>query len=234
MSKVSELNKLAQKITGQNPKENTIREILDEISTFFKGSKVKSSNTEKAIKNVAENYSGGGGEYNAKISEITSTGGAQAHITKVDMKDVNITKMYKAFSGWTKLEEVENLDVTNVEDFEYAFSNCSNIVSISLNTPIGKTFLAMFQGCSKLENVSYIDMSHMLDANKVGSMFGSCTSLTNESLHNIVKSLASANNLITGNKRTLANVGLTQAQATACTEFEEWATLTSRGWTTGY
>lgn len=63
MSKVSELNKLAQKITGQNPKENTIREILDEISTFFKGSSVKSSNTEKAIKNVTENYSGGGSGY---------------------------------------------------------------------------------------------------------------------------------------------------------------------------
>lgn len=234
MSKVSELNKLAQKITGQNPKENTIREILDEISTFFKGSKVKSSNTEKAIKNVTENYSGGGGEYNAQISEITSTSGAQAHITKVDMKDVNITTMHNAFKGWTKLEEVENLDVTNVEDFGSAFQNCSNLVSISLNTPLGKDFLLMFTGCSKLENVSYIDMSHMLDAGKVVSMFNLCPVLTNESLHNIIKSLASANNLITGNTRTLANVGLTQAQATACTEFEEWATLTSRGWSTGY
>lgn len=234
MSKVSELNKLAQKITGQNPKENTIREILDEISTFFKGSKVKSSNTEKAIKNVAENYSGGGGEYNAKISGITSTAGAQAHITKVDMKDVNITTMHNAFKGWTKLEEVENLDVTNVEDFSNAFQNCSNLVSISLNTPLGKDFLVMFSGCSKLENVSYIDMSHMLDVGKTQNMFYSCTSLTNESLHNIIKSLASASNLFSGGTRTLLSVGLTQAQATACTEFEEWATLTSRGWSTGY
>lgn len=234
MSKVSELNKLAQKITGQNPKENTIREILDEISTFFKGSKVKSSNTEKAIKNVAENYSGGGGEYNAEITEITTTSGAQANITKVDLKDVNITKMHNAFKGWTSLEEVENLDVTNVEDFGGTFQNCSNLVSMSLNTPLGKDFLLMFSGCSKLENVSYIDMSHMLDVSKTQNMFYSCTSLTNESLHNIIKSLASAKNLFSGGTRTLLSVGLTESQATACTEFEEWATLTSRGWTTGY
>lgn len=64
MSKVQELNKLAEKITGENPKENTIREILDIISSYFKGSKVKSSNTEKAIKNITENYTSGGGGSN--------------------------------------------------------------------------------------------------------------------------------------------------------------------------
>ena len=70
MSKVSELNKLAEKITGESPKENTIREILDSISSFYKGSKVKSSNTEKAIKNVTENYTSGGSGYPPDWSEI--------------------------------------------------------------------------------------------------------------------------------------------------------------------
>ena len=46
MSKVSELNKLALKLTGENPYKKTIKESLDVIATFLAGEEIDSENIE--------------------------------------------------------------------------------------------------------------------------------------------------------------------------------------------
>ena len=64
-STVDEVNILAEKITGTNPKMRTIKSSLDYISSYLAENDVNSKTIKEAVKNFTDNYSGGGsGEQN--------------------------------------------------------------------------------------------------------------------------------------------------------------------------
>lgn len=237
MTKVEELNKLAEKVIGTNPQENTIKEVLDEITSSLAGEKIYSVNIADAIKNLTENYTGGGGggesEYNAKLQDVTGSGGTYKFITKIDLKDLYIKTLNNGFKDFTRLEEVKNINTTGVKDFSYAFSNCTNLTSVpDIDTSTGTDFSMMCYSCTSLENLPILNLSNITNTSKLASLVSNCGSLTNESLHNVIKSLTTAH--ISSGTKTLAYIGMTEAQAAACTAFNEWTTLSAGGWTTGF
>lgn len=237
MSKVSELNKLAQKITGQNPKENTIREILDEISTFFKGSSVKSSNTEKAIKNVTENYSGGGGldwsEIGYEETPQTIINGFDYAKTIYDNWDVSTTNMSDMFKNDRILSVMPLIDTQNVTNMNGAFRNCQGIdVMPQLNTENVTTMCDTFRECTRLAYLPVLD-TRSIGATMFLSVFSGCTSLSNESLNNIMRMCINATG-VNSSYKTLKWVGLSETQATTCQGLSNYADFTAAGWTTGY
>lgn len=63
-------------------------------------------------------------------------------------------------------------------------------------------------------------------------MFKNCTSLSNDSLNNILAMLTNAT-AYTGTK-TLKYIGLSETQATTCTTLSNWTACETAGWTTGY
>lgn len=234
MSKVQELNKLAKKVTGSDPKENTIREILDYISSFFKGSSVKSTNTERAIQNITENYSGGGGgEGNAKLIVDNTT---LKTISDFRIKDL--------------VQEVNaDFDTTGITNMSYLFQDCTNLKSVRLFDTSGLTNAAgMFTGCSSLESVPSFDFSN---ATTVSYLFSGCDSLTtipafnfakveqmadtfyceslsDESLSNILDTLLTATSY--SGEKSLGELGLNSSQKTKCKAMPQWSTLESDGW----
>lgn len=255
MSKVSELNKLAKKITGEDPKENTIREILDSISSFFKGSKVKSSNTERAIKNIAENYTSGGGGETATKPVVPSQ-------TEADMSEYLALTFLKSGTDRVSLGDdvlyfYEALDFSHVECFNAMFKNSSITRGPEMDTSNGTEFYEMFSGCEDLVSIPQYDFSNCTaamgftdtfkdcasledvpnlitkscNASYLENMFYGCDNLSNDSLNNI---MAMCTNCDMSEYKNLAYVGISSSQATICEGLSNYQALLSAGWTTGY
>lgn len=115
------------------------------------------------------------------------------------------------------------------------FLRCTALKTVTIATDALKNILyanTMFQGCSSLETISSWSMPNLTQQSALNSMFSNCTSLSNDSLNNILASLATATSY-TGTK-TLKKIGLTSTQATTCTGLSNWAALSAAGWTTGY
>lgn len=256
MSKVSELNKLAKKITGEDPKENTIREILDSISSFFKGSKVKSSNTEKAIKNVTENYTSGGSEGGGTTTKLVVP--SESEYVNTDLGPIVFYgEGYKASIGDDVLDFFEALDFSNVvcfidmfsstlithgpeldtssgQSFNQMFMNCGELVSIPQydfsNGTGSMGMIDAFKNCSKLEDVPVL-ITHECDVMYMETMFYGCESLSDDSLNNI---MAMCINCPSAEYKELAYLGLTEEQTEKCKTLSNYDALVEAGWTTGF
>ena len=63
-------------------------------------------------------------------------------------------------------------------------------------------------------------------------MFSNCTSLSNESLNNVLAMCTNATSY-TGTK-TLKYIGINATQATTCQSLSNWSAFVAAGWTTGY
>lgn len=165
-----------------------------------------------------------------------STYGFKSLITEIDLTDFtlpsNVITLAQFLSDFVNLKEIKNLTIpNNITELSSCFNRCSSLITIpNINTSNITRMQYCFYNCSSLENVPILDLSSITGTG-LNSLFGECSSLTNGSLHNIIKSLVTTESI--SNKR-LAYLGLSSEQATICTTFDEWTTLTSKGWTTGY
>lgn len=238
MSKVSELNKLAEKITGESPKENTIREILDSISSFYKGSKVKSSNTEKAIKNVTENYTSGGSGYPPDWSEIGYEDTPTAIIdgfntAKTIYDNWDNTQTNFDLRTYTNLVAVPLVDTSNITYMSQGCEGLVNLMAIPLLDTENVTNISkLFYGCSALTDVPVLATGNLVSYG-FSSAFKNCYSLSDNSLNNIMQMCINATGVTSG-FNTLQQVGLSSGQATRCQSLSNYADFIAAGWTTGY
>lgn len=94
-------------------------------------------------------------------------------------------------------------------------------------------FSACLKSNTGLNNIdiSTWDFSSVTDTNLYELVSGD-SGLNENSLRNIIHALLTVPT--TYNRKTLAHIGLSSAQATTCTSFDEWTTLSANGWTTGY
>lgn len=143
------------------------------------------------------------------------------------------------FYQCSSLTSVPNLDTSHAVTMASMFYGCSSLTEIpALNTPVCTGFNQLCYGCTNLTTIPVFNMSALATGmSLLSNMFYNCTSLSNTSLQNILKSLLTIPDAYySGFIKTtdLKDVGLTRAQATTCTGFSEWSTLTSKGWATGY
>ena len=113
------------------------------------------------------------------------------------------------FWGCTNLTTIPLLDTSNVTSMEYMFYNCENLTTIPL-----------------LNTSNVTNMSQMFGG------FNGCTSLTDESLNNILAMCKNATSYT--DTKTLRYIGLTSTQANKCKTLSNYSAFTSAGWTTGY
>lgn len=119
----------------------------------------------------------------------------------------NVTTMSNMFSGCTALVSIPKIDTSNIESAGSMFNNCINLITIPI------------LNLSKLSGYKNINM------------FKNCSSLSDESLNNILQSFITAKNLY---DKTLKFAGLTSEQATKCTTLSNYEAFVAAGWTTGY
>ena len=154
---------------------------------------------------------------NIDTSEVTNMDEmfSSSKITSLPQIDTsNVTTMMAMFVNSTNLTSLPQIDTSNVVTMEGFCTNCSNLV----NVPV-------------LNCRSIIEITASDTYNK--NMFSNCTSLSNESLNNILAMCKTMNPYHPYHK-TLKRIGLSSTQATTCTGLSNWSALQSAGWTTGY
>lgn len=259
MSKISELNKLAEKVTGTNPQENTIKEILDEISSSLSGKTIRSANITSAIKNLTDSYSGGGGggggtatkpvvpgstgSYENNLGPLVFLYGGSTNIADVDdnvldfyesldFSEVVMFSSMFANSSWLTRGPV--MDTSSGQSFNEMFKNCERLESIpqyDFSNGIGAIGMSeAFYGCSNLESVPNL-ITKQSDAMYLENMFYGCDSLSNESLNNIMAMCA---NCPLSEYKELSYLGISEDQAAICEGLSNYNALLAAGWTTGY
>lgn len=173
---------------------------------------------------------------------------------KLSMKIINCGN---SFYSCNSLKEIDltSSDFSNCSEITGMFQNCGSLETIngSITTTRRMSANSTFYGCQKLVtaptiNGTFSAMSQMFqncgalvnlpiyDTSQTSGMynaFSGCTSLSNESLNNILKMCIDTTGWYSGNK-TLKQIGLTSTQATTCQGLSNYQAFLDAGWTTGY
>lgn len=144
----------------------------------------------------------------------------------------NVTSFRDTFSRCTSITSIPELNTSNATSMYNTFQNCLSLTAIpQLDTSKVTTMYFMFAYCSSLITVPQLDTSSVTGTG-MKNMFSGCTSLSDESLNNILAMCTNATK-ITSNK-ALKYIGLTSDQATRCTTLSNYQAFLDAGWTTGY
>lgn len=137
-----------------------------------------------------------------------------------------VTNMNMTFYECKALREIPDLDIGKCENLTYTFVNCTSLRKIGqLNTQKVTDFYYTFMSCNALQDFPVLDMS---SAQSLDGVFYECTSLTDQSLDNVLQSLASATSY--QGTKTLNAVslwGYTDAKIQACPHYQDFV---NAGW----
>jgi surface protein len=103
------------------------------------------------------------------------------NLTTVPSLDTsNCTNFGNMFRYCENLTTVGNLDTSNGTNFSYMFNYCENLTSVPpLDTSKGTNFYDMFYYCKKLRSIPQLNMSNCTKFDNVNAMFNGCTALEN-------------------------------------------------------
>lgn len=155
-------------------------------------------------------------------------------VTNLDIsKNNNLNSM---FYGCTSIVDCSFMKTWKYAEKSMAASGmmqrCSNLVDIS-NFPFNKmsNLSYCFMGCTKLSTVPEFEFNTTISTSGVSSMFSNCSSLSDNSLNNILLALSKIQLLPS---TTLKDVGLSLDQCYKCVELSNYSTYKNAGGLTGY
>ena len=167
---------------------------------------------------------------------IVTNANLTQYITKVHNLDLsNLRSNASAFfMNMKQLTYVNpNIDISTLNSFNSGFANDAKLLVLPAFDYSHVTSIAnICYGCTSLTDVPVMNLNSIGRYTSSGDAFRGCTNLTNTSLQNILKSFLTLPSNY--NYNSLSHFGLTSEQATICTSFPEWTTLSANGWTTGY
>lgn len=191
------------------------------------------------IMGVTGTYEGGASEYNGKFATQLPVGSQYNTIIRYvkETPEFNLgsfTSCSSFFSNCDSLERVTLFDISKVTTTKYMFQNCIKLIEIpQFNTSRVTDMGVMFSACESLVTVPILD-THLVSPYYMNNMFQLCTSLSDESLNNILYMCANCEGTGSAQQKTLYWIGLNSTQATKCTTLSNWSACTAKGWTTGY
>lgn len=130
------------------------------------------------------------------------------------------------------LKTIPEDTIVSGTSLNYAFSNCSNLISIPfIDTSNVGSVQNMFSGCTNLMTVPILDFSNVTN---IRNVFKNCPSLSDASLDNILQMCIGATSYASA--KTLANLGLTSTDypTSRIEALPHYSAFTSAGWTIGY
>lgn len=255
---------IGNELSGENKNVNTIGEAIDYLTDVVQpGGEMQEKSvtiTENGTTTVTpdEEYdglssvevttnipSGNGVLVTENYNYISSSGSPSRFPTLLKSIDLNCTGIttfencFKDCVGATSIN-LTNVNTSNDINFYWAFYGCTSLTNLTIenisNVKISN-LSSCFYNCSSLITLGELNLNNASTNNCMSNTFYGCTSLSNDSLHNIIKSMSASDYIktyYTSYNKKLSHIGLTAEQATICTGFDEWTTLTSSGWTTGY
>lgn len=165
----------------------------------------------------------------AKDGDISTGGGGG-----VDLNDYFIAS--PTLSDFTSINNCEIFGImkkipSNITAItgRYGLAGCKLITEVPQITVLGTDMRYFCSGCTNLVTVPVLNTANIRTS--VQNAFLNCPNLSNDSLNNIMRMCINSG---MGSYKTLARLGLTQAQATTCTNLSNYEDFTSAGWSTGY
>ena len=218
--------------------QENLEEIYNEKETYLKPENIKNG---VIIFNVEGTYTGEVGDYNGKfttdaipnlynVSYPTVVRWIK-EIPQIDLTGTTVCSSF--FSSCENLLSAPQMNTSNITNMNSMFSGCKRMTTLyQYNTSNVSTMTNFCNGCESLTTVPILDL-HSVTGSNMSNCFGTCPSLTNESLNNIL--YMCANSGVTGSTyKKLSYIGLSSTQATTCTGLSNWSACQSAGWTTGY
>lgn len=164
--------------------------------------------SEYASANV--NVQGSSSTNNAKILPRSGNySGLAAFIDSIDDGyDISaVDKISNLFSGLYAFKKAPTMNTSHIINAQNLFSSCESMVTVPI-----------------------YDFSNLTGNNNY-NMFKNCSSLSNESLNNILQMCITMTKV---SNKNLKYMGISSTQATTCQSLSNWSAFTSAGWTTGY
>lgn len=171
----------------------------------------------------------------SSVTNMYETFASCYYLTSMPLIDTSkVTTMFRTFYYCRRLPTVPLFDTSSCQNMQRMFMYCSALTSVPLfDTSSVTMFLYMFSGCTNLTTVPQFDTSSVTGSN-MQNMFQNCTSLSNESLNNILAMCINATLITNANYMTLSYIGLTSGQAATCEDLSNWDAFVAAGWTSGY
>lgn len=174
----------------------------------------------------------------AKDLNYSSVSGSQMLRNFIKLEEISFKAFNKSsttfsemFSGCIKLKKVDGITPDAGQSFQYAFRDCTSLEEAPIfNTPKATDFKFMFLNCTSLKEVPIYN-TYNLASDGLLNMFNNCPNLSDDALNNIMRMCRSASKT---ELKTLAIVGLSEAQAERCKSLSNYQALLDAGWTTGY
>ena len=128
------------------------------------------------------------------------------------------------------LTTVGTITVTQKCSFTRTFAECKKLTTVGgINGKLSNAE-ETFRNCTLLENIPEFDCSEVI---RLYNTFQGCSSLSDESLNNILN-ICRKSNVTNTSYKTLKFAGLTSEQATTCQGLSNYQAFLDAGWTTGY
>jgi surface protein len=190
-----------------------------------------------------------------RLSSRGTDGTLNDIVTRVgDIDTTGVTNFSYMFANASNLESVGNMDTSSATNMSYMFYNCLKLQTApTLNTSNVTNFNRMFYAARKIKAAPSYDLSNATNVvemfantsdlvnvpiynlprvTDVGYWFSWCSSLSDESLNNIMASLLTATSY--AGTKTLLYVFSNQPEViNKCTTLSNWAALQNAGWTKG-
>ena len=161
---------------------------------------------------------------------------ATANVNVQGSSSTNNAKILPRTGGYFNIAQFiqgidDNYDVSAVTNIKQLFYSCLALIKApTMNTSHITNAQNLFNQCESLVTVPNYNFSSLTGNNNY-NMFNGCTSLSNESLNNI---LAACITMTGVTNKTLKYIGLSSEQATTCQSLSNWSDFVTAGWTTGY
>lgn len=260
MAKIDSLNKLAEKVTGENPHKKRISDALDYIYENISGETNNDARISNIINKISDKYSGGGSDtrdwtlvgyesepetigYDYEYSQWCYENWGDeyqafnndTYLVYAPFVDTSsVTNFREYFGGCKALMYVPNLNTSNGTNFNQMFNQCTCLSTApELDTFKGTDISLMFSNCTNLEHIPVYNWSASTGAGKLYNIFQNVRNLTDESLNNILKSCITCD--YAGDK-TLTELGINKNwyPASRIEALSDYQNFINAGWTTGY
>lgn len=147
--------------------------------------------------------------------------------------DPSLKTYYSTSNGLISIiSKIETIDLGEMTTLSGFFKNCNNLVTLpKLDTKNITSFGNMCINCYALKNVPIYDTSKITT---MASCFNMCSSLTDESLDNILQMCINATSYTA--TKTLNNIGIksTNYSATKIQGLPHYNDFITAGWSIGY
>lgn len=173
---------------------------------------------------------------NVPISDFSNVQYAQSAFESSGIETVpninmpKVTNLDSFCYACADLTTIGTITVTQKCSFTRAFAECKKLTTVGGINGKVKSADEIFSGCILLEDIPEFDCS---EATRLYNTFSRCSSLSDESLNNILN-ICRKSKVTSTSYKTLKIVGLTSAQATTCQDLSNYQAFLDAGWTTGY